>query len=102
MEANKRRQNESKSLRTKKSVRRAKSENKWKDITERDDFYAALTCIKESTSMEEFMGSDDEDEDMDCENNSEVDSYGKDDSEDTRSEDYSGCARFHSFSDLFI
>ena len=55
-------QNESKSLSTKKSVHCAKVENKLKEITEWDDFYAALADIEESTAVEELLGSGNEDE----------------------------------------
>ena len=97
IEANKRRQNESKSLRTKKSVHYAKLENKLKDINEWDDFHAALEDIKESTAVGQFLGSDDDDEEMDRENISQVDSCCKDDSEDIFSEDDSGFARLNVF-----
>ena len=78
---------------------RAKEESKLKEITEWDDFCALLACIEESADVEEFLGSDDEDEEMDCENIADVDSCGKDDSEDTCSEDDSSCARLHSLPD---
>ena len=52
VEANKCRQNYSKSLRTKKSVHREKVENKLKEITEWDSFHDALSEIEDSTVVE--------------------------------------------------
>ena len=68
VDASKSRPNDSKYLMMKKLVLRASAENKLKKITEQDDFHAALAYIEESTSVEEVLGSDDDDEEMDYEN----------------------------------
>ena len=57
VEAKKCRHNDSKSLRKKKSVRRAKSENKLKEIAEWNAFCAALVDIEESTTVKEWIES---------------------------------------------
>ena len=65
VDANKRHQNDCKSLRTKTSVHRAKVENKLKETTDWDGFHVSLEDIEDTTSVEKILGSGDEKE-MDC------------------------------------
>lgn len=97
VEANNRRKNESKSLKTKKAAHRAKVEDKLKEITEWDEFYAALADIEEDAAVEELLDSDDEDEVMNSGNVAEVDLCDEDDSSEEESDsdddDYMALAR---------
>ena len=93
------RQNESKSLRTKKSSHRTKVESKLNKISGWDYLCAALEGTEEITDAEEMLGSGNESEDVDCESATKSESCRKDDSEDAFSEDRSGCTRLHGLSD---